>query len=135
MRTPGSDGTTDRVLEQDAAEAGASSFPDRHDRREDDAGDGRFDVHDPRDGQKARQRLQRRGRARLQEFFELALNPKMVPFWLWRGENPPTGEQYRAILSKNNDGIEHALNPSANTIAHASSSFPRRRNDPVTWPS
>jgi hypothetical protein len=40
--------------------------------------------------------------ARGWEFFELALNPKGVIFYLWRGENPPTGEQYRAILSKNN---------------------------------
>ena len=40
--------------------------------------------------------------ARGWEFFELALTKTGIPFYLWRGENPPTGEQYRAILSKNN---------------------------------
>jgi hypothetical protein len=36
------------------------------------------------------------------EFFELALNKKTsLPYYLWRGEDPPSGEQYQAILSKN----------------------------------
>jgi hypothetical protein len=59
--------------------------------------------------------------ARGWEFFELALNPKMVPFWLWRGENPPSGEQYRAILSKNN--VEASTPELKCNDCHGSSSF------------
>jgi len=36
------------------------------------------------------------------EFFELAENKASVPFIVWRGENPPTGEMYQAILSSKN---------------------------------
>jgi hypothetical protein len=32
------------------------------------------------------------------EFFELLLNSKGVPYILWRGEQPPSGEQYQALL-------------------------------------
>jgi hypothetical protein len=32
------------------------------------------------------------------EYFELILDKKGVPFILWRGANPPTGEAYRSIL-------------------------------------
>ena len=32
------------------------------------------------------------------EFFELLLNSKGVPYILWRGEEPPSGEQYQALL-------------------------------------
>jgi hypothetical protein len=59
--------------------------------------------------------------ARGWEFFELALNPKGVPFYLWRGVNPPTGEQYRAILSKNN--VQASTPELKCNDCHASSSF------------
>jgi hypothetical protein len=59
--------------------------------------------------------------ARGWEFFELALNPKQVPFWLWRGAQPPSGEQYRAILSKNN--VESTTGELKCNDCHASSSF------------
>ncbi|HEY2735802.1 MAG TPA: hypothetical protein VGI70_17515 [Polyangiales bacterium] len=36
------------------------------------------------------------------EFFELALNTGGVPIIVWRGADPPTGEQYQVLLSKNN---------------------------------
>jgi hypothetical protein len=36
------------------------------------------------------------------EFFELALAKTGVPFILWRGEKPPTGEKYQLLLSKAN---------------------------------
>lgn len=32
------------------------------------------------------------------EYFELQLNSKGVPYILWRGEQPPSGEQYQALL-------------------------------------
>jgi hypothetical protein len=36
------------------------------------------------------------------EFFELALAKTGVPFILWRGEKPPTGEKYQLLLSAAN---------------------------------
>jgi hypothetical protein len=37
------------------------------------------------------------------EFFELALSKKSgAPFILWRGEDPPSGEQYQLLLGANN---------------------------------
>jgi hypothetical protein len=36
--------------------------------------------------------------ARGWEYFELQLNSKGVPYILWRGEEPPSGEQYQALL-------------------------------------
>ena len=36
--------------------------------------------------------------ARGWEYFELQLNNKGVPYILWRGEQPPSGEQYQALL-------------------------------------
>jgi hypothetical protein len=59
--------------------------------------------------------------ARGWEFFELAKTSKGVPFYLWRGVNPPTGEQYRAILSKNN--VEASTPELKCNDCHASSSF------------
>jgi hypothetical protein len=35
------------------------------------------------------------------EFFELALNKNQVPIILWRGADPPSGEMYQQLLSKN----------------------------------
>ena len=59
--------------------------------------------------------------ARGWEFFELARNREGVPFYLWRGVNPPTGEQYRAILSKNN--VQASTPELKCNDCHASSSF------------
>jgi hypothetical protein len=61
------------------------------------------------------------GGARGWEFFELALSPQGVPFYLWRGVNPPTGDQYRAILSKNN--VEASTPELKCNDCHASSNF------------
>jgi len=32
------------------------------------------------------------------EYFELQLNKQGTPYILWRGDRPPTGEQYKALL-------------------------------------
>jgi hypothetical protein len=36
------------------------------------------------------------------EYFELLLDAKGVPFILWRGADPPTGEVYRSLLGTEN---------------------------------
>jgi len=36
------------------------------------------------------------------EYFELQLNSKRVPYILWRGAEPPSGEEYQALLGANN---------------------------------
>lgn len=36
------------------------------------------------------------------EYFELMLNKAGTPYILWRGEKPPTGEQYRLLLGSTN---------------------------------
>lgn len=53
------------------------------------------------------------------EFFELALNKKDVPIILWRGADPPSGEQYQVLLSKNEIATDTTGEASCNSC-HAS---------------
>jgi hypothetical protein len=44
------------------------------------------------------------------EFFELSLSKAGSPFILWRGDKPPSGEQYQAFLSSNGITQNNGMN-------------------------